>query len=472
MAQNLEKLIERLEKAVSRLEKCGTGAPLSDEEYAENPFTEFENTNLSPILPLAADFPDAIKRMTELFVEAHKTAGKIVEISLHCTKPAQDEMQELHDPITKAVSEIEKLGGYKRDVQYNHGQLLKEAARTASWVLADRTPVDYIDTTFQVGEYFGLQVVREYKGKNDKYVQWFNAIKNYCHALQDFVKENFRTGLTWKANGISIAEFTGQEAAAEAAAEKEKPAPKAEAAPAPAPAPKPKAAINPAALFGELNQGTGITGRLRKVTDAEKTKNRPREERVFTVPSEVGVKKEAPKPAPKVGAKPAPAPVFRSIGTKLQIENQLNNHDLKFESGGNQQTIYMYNCKNTDLVVKGKLNQVVLDKCTKCKIIVDTVISSFEVINSRDIDIQIIDVCASVLAESSESIRVYVSEAGVPKVEIFSAKSSNVCVYAPGKRIDPDTKEEIEGMIEHALPSTLRSIFKDGELAHDFVKHG
>lgn len=79
-------------------------------------------------------------------------------------------MLKLHEPVHKEVAAIEKLMGFKNDPQYNHGQLLHEATRTASWVLDEKTPVSYIDTTFQVGEFYGLQVVRQYKGKYDFFI--------------------------------------------------------------------------------------------------------------------------------------------------------------------------------------------------------------------------------------------------------------------------------------------------------------
>lgn len=475
MEGRLEALIQRLEQLADRLERGAGGAAPAADEPEVNPYAEFEAEKLDPILALAETLPETVKKMTQLFVEAHKTAGKIVAMSLKCKKPADADLVKLHDPVTKAVNEIEKLGGFRQDEQFNHGQLLKEAAKTASWVVASRTPADYIDNTFQVGEYYGLQVVRKYKGKADEHAKWFQAIKAFCLALQEFVKDNYRTGLTWNPKGVDVSEFKAGGAPAPASSSGAVPppppvpaAPPVTAAPE-APA-KPKVDIG--ALMSELNQGEGITGRLRKVLDSEKTKNRPKEERVFTVPEEVGVKKAAPATPAKAVAKPPPPPVFQVRGMKLQVENQVNNQEMKYESAGIQQTIYMYNCKNSALIVTGKLNQVVVDKCTKCKIIVDDVISSFEIVNSRDIDVQVMHVCSSVDAESSESVRVYLSEEGMKKVEIFSAKSSNVSIYAPGIRIDPDTNEKIEGMIEHALPSTLRSVFEGGNLSHSFVKHG
>ena len=119
-----------------------------------------------------------------------------------------------------------------------------------------------------------------------------------------------------------------------------------------------------------------------------------------------------------------------------------------------QQTVSMYNCKNCTLRITGKVNQVCVDKCVKCKIVVDNVISVFEIINSRDIDMQVINVCSSIQVESSESVRLYVSEEGMKVVEVFSAKSSNISVYAPGIRVDPDTKEETEDLV-CCIPSIL-----------------
>lgn len=473
MDSKLESLISRLEAVVTHFENINGGQSAEVQDEAVNPFTEFATEPLNQLTALAAELPNFVQEMTKSFVDAQKVSEKIVGLSQKCKKPTDQELAELSKPINEEVKKIDKATGFKNDPQFNPGKLMKEAASTAFWVVVPQAPSDFVDNTFQGGEYYGLMIVKENKGKNDTYVKWFQTLKKYCLDLQKFVKENFRTGLSWKPTGVSVSECQNASSAAPPpapAVPAAPPAPPVSAAPAVEAPAKPK--IDAAALMNEINQGEGITARLRKVKPEEKTKNRPPEERVSTVPSTVGVKKETSAPAPAKTAKPAAAPVFKNFGNKLQIENQVKNKEMVFESETNQQKVYMYNCRECTLRVTGKLNNIVVDKCVKCQVVVDDVISVFEIINSRDIDIQIVNVGASVDVESSESVRIYVSAEGMKHVEVFSAKSSNVSVYAPGTRVDPDTNEEIEDMFEHPLPSTLRSVFADGKMDHSFVKHG
>lgn len=131
---------------------------------------------------------------------------------------------------------------------------------------------------------------------------------------------------------------------------------------------------------------------------------------------------------------------------------------MEFVSDMLQQTVYMYNCKNSLVKISGKVNSIVVDKCVGCGVVVDDVVSSVEIINSRDVDCQVINVCASIIIENTEGMKVYVSEAGMDKLEVYSSKSSNILINAPGKRLDPDTKEEQEGIVWSPCLPVLSSL--------------
>ncbi|KAA6387829.1 MAG: hypothetical protein EZS28_016643, partial [Streblomastix strix] len=129
---------------------------------------------------------------------------------------------------------------------------------------------------------------------------------------------------------------------------------------------------------------------------------------------------------------------------------------------------------NTVLKVHNKIKSITIDKSVNVGVVVEDVISSIECINSKDIAIEVTQgkTVASVLVESSEGAKIYLSAASAEITEVFTSKSANINIYAPGTREDPDTKEIQEGMIEHALPSTLKTTLRSGQLVNEWVKHG
>jgi len=414
--------------------------------------------------------------MTNLLVEVFKAQQELMKKTVACQQPTEEQMKKLQEPTAKAITTLGRAVCFKTDPLYNHWKAVEELSKTANWVMVAKTPMDYVDNTWQVGEFYALKVHKEFKTSDPAQAEWVNGLKKVGSELLAFVKEYHKTGLSWNKKGVPVDQYSAGAAPA---------APSVPAAPAAPPCPPVSESSSSSSssskppppdmssVFGELSKGEGITSMLRKVKPEEKTKNRPPEERVGTVPMNIGEKKVEEKPAP-AGVKPKAAapPVFENRGGKLRIENQVANKTMEFASEMLQQTIYMYNCKNSILKVTGKINSIVIDKCVGCGIVLENVVSSIETINCRDIDVQITGVAASCVVESTEGVKVYVTEEGMKKLELFSSKSANVIVYAPGIRVDPDTKEEQEGLIEHALPSTLRSVFNGPTLAHEFVKHG
>jgi hypothetical protein len=67
------------------------------------------------------------------------------------------------------------------------------------------------------------------------------------------------------------------------------------------------------------------------------------------------------------------------------------------------------------------------------QILLDEVISSIEVVNSKKVDIQITKSAQSVVVDKSDDVNIYLlKEEAKEKLEVFSSKAGNVNVYAPG----------------------------------------
>lgn len=146
------------------------------------------------------------------------------------------------------------------------------------------------------------------------------------------------------------------------------------------------------------------------------------------------------------------------------------------------QTVNLFGCKNTTVIIKGKLNAVTLSKrsghqliselsttfapvnCTKTSVLVESVISSVSVTKSPSFQIQITGTAPTIQIDSTDSGQIYLSKACLG-VEITTAKCSAINVSLP-------VEGEEDGIFqEQALPEMLKSVVKDGRLVTSVVEH-
>lgn len=51
--------------------------------------------------------------------------------------------------------------------------------------------------------------------------------------------------------------------------------------------------------------------------------------------------------------------------------------------------IYMFRCQDSTLVIKGKVNSIVMDSCRKSSVVFDSVVSSIEFVNCQSVQMQV-----------------------------------------------------------------------------------
>lgn len=94
--------------------------------------------------------------------------------------------------------------------------------------------------------------------------------------------------------------------------------------------------------------------------------------------------------------KPCPSPrnvLFlpsntRQIPISFQ-EYQKGNSNLVVENADMNNVVYMFRCRDSALTVRGKVNGVVLDSCTKCAVVFDNLVSSIEFVNCQSVQMQV-----------------------------------------------------------------------------------
>lgn len=203
------------------------------------------------------------------------------------------------------------------------------------------------------------------------------------------------------------------------------------------------------ALFGELNKGEAVTSGLRKVTDDMKAKNRT--DRTGAVPSNAG-SSSAPPPNLAAGVKPAGPPKFELAGKKWAVENQSGAKDLKITDCNARQTVYLYGCTKSVLIIEGKVNQITMDKCKDTAIVFQDVVASVEVVNCSSVEMQAIGYVPTIAVDNTSGCNIYLSDKSLSTM-LTTAKSSALNVNTPSPK-GPD-----EDPVETPLPEQFMSTY-------------
>uniref|UniRef100_A0A673TDZ8 Adenylyl cyclase-associated protein n=1 Tax=Suricata suricatta TaxID=37032 RepID=A0A673TDZ8_SURSU len=111
-------------------------------------------------------------------------------------------------------------------------------------------------------------------------------------------------------------------------------------------------------------------------------------------------------------------------------EYQENRPDLVISETELKQVAYIFNCNKSTLQMKGKINSITIDNCKKFGLVFDNVVGIVEVINSKDIQMQVMGKVPTISINKTEGCHIYLSEDALD-CEIVSAKSSEMNVLIP-----------------------------------------
>lgn len=117
-------------------------------------------------------------------------------------------------------------------------------------------------------------------------------------------------------------------------------------------------------------------------------------------------------------------------GKKWRVENQENATNLVISDTELKQVAYVFKCTNSTLQIKGKINSITLDNCKKLGLVFDDVVGIVEIINSRDIKVQVMGKVPTISINKTDGCHVYLSKNSLD-CEIVSAKSSEMNVLIP-----------------------------------------
>ncbi|KXZ41813.1 CAP1 protein [Gonium pectorale] len=469
--------------------------------------------HFAPVKALAGHLPAEAQQSMQGFERALQATRRVLEVSAAAKAPAGPaELQSLLAPVAEAIGAVSSASEARRVSCPHHLKVLAESVAALSFLAYTgpscgmAAPRQHVSDCWQSAEFFANKVLMEFRGKDDNQVAWVRGLKAFLQQVGDFVGRNCPSGLRFNPNGQplpAVMSGSGGAVSTAAAAASSAPQPPAPAArkpgpppPPPPPGPPPKplsleelekaaggggggaaAGGGMAALFKDISKGEGITSGLRKVTDDMKAKNRP--DRTGTVPASTapsgpaGGAPAAAAPAAKGG--PSGTPKLELQGSKWVVEHQVGRQDLVVDNDAPKNSVYVYGCKDCVLQIRGKVNAVSLDKCSKVGLVVGDVISVAEAVNCSSLQMQVTGFVPTLSVEKTDGVQMFVSKkmAADPNFQVVTAKCSAVnVVVLPGEGEGEGAEAEAEAdPEEHPVPEQFISTFRNGKLVTVAAAH-
>uniref|UniRef100_A0AAR2M320 C-CAP/cofactor C-like domain-containing protein n=1 Tax=Pygocentrus nattereri TaxID=42514 RepID=A0AAR2M320_PYGNA len=360
-------------------------------------------------------------------------------------------LTDLLRPISDQIEEIQSFREKNRGSQlFNHLSAVSEGIPALGWVALSQKPAPYVKEMNDAAMFYTNRVLKDYKDSDPCHAEWVRSYLSIWTELQAYIKQHHTTGLVWSKTG-PIAPSSLFMAAP--------------AGPCPPPPPPPlpvftdespksdTTAAQRSALFAQLNQGEAITKGLKHVSDEQKTHKNP------VLRSQGGEHQTSPsKGRAPCSSTPTPAkkhsPVLELEGKKWRVEYQEQTHGLVIEETELRQVVYVFSCNNSTLHIKGKVNSIIVDNCKKLGLVFDNVVGILEVINSKDIQLQVLGKVPTISINKTEGCHVYLSKEAL-NCEIISAKSSEMNILVP---------QEDDDYREFPVPEQFKTVWHGSKL--------
>ena len=188
-----------------------------------------------------------------------------------------------------------------------------------------------------------------------------------------------------------------------------------------------------AGMVAVMNELVSGSLKLKKVTDDMKTKNRKEDDVLPPIPAASIAPETSTRPLETLKKTSAPVlqPVCEIQRSNWVVENYVNHQGvLKLDNCDMKQIVYISKCVNSTVYVDCKVKSITLDGCKRVNLIVNSVISSVELVNCERCKVHSVNELPSLSIDKCSGVTVTLSPASI-SCEITSSKSSEMNVAIP-----------------------------------------
>ena len=248
------------------------------------------------------------------------------------------------------------------------------------------------------------------------------------------------------------------------------------------------------AVFEQLNKGESVTAGLKKVDKSQMTHKNPSLRASSSVPDSARSSTTAisrnRSPGPEIKPKP-PSMRQNSSTSQQKVSTPADpKKEPKKELDGNKwliqnysspsspveldvtltQSVLITNCTATTIILHGKANAVSIDNSPKSQILVETLVSSVDVIKCPGFAIQITGTLPTIMLDQVDGGSVFLGRESLG-TEVFTSKCSSVNVVLPPPEENENGNGEEGDSVECPLPEQIRTVVREGKCVSEIVEH-
>ncbi|KAI0429860.1 adenylate cyclase associated N terminal-domain-containing protein [Xylaria sp. FL1042] len=462
-----------------------TPAPQEQLPESVEEFDNFINQSVDKYVQASNKLGGLIAEQASKVSDGFKQQRRFLLISTKAKKPDisvsadMSVYQELLKPINEALVAVGNIKESNRgSAVFNQLSAVAEGIMVLAWVTVDNKPFKHVEESLGSSQFFGNRVLSEHKDKNPEQIEWIQSFYQIFRDLTEYVKQYFPNGIPWNPQGQSAADVAKTISTSGAAAPLPLPAPPAAggAPPPPPPGPPPvlqiKEEAKPAdsglgAVFGEINKGSDVTKGLRKVDKSQMTHKNPSLRAGSTVSDQDASArgKSAPGKKPKPESMRVKKPPKKDLdGNKWTIENYEKHPEPIEIEVSMSQSVLISKCNHTTIILKGKANAVTIENTQRLSLVIDSLVSTVDVVKSSNFALQVLGQLPTVLLDQLDGAQVYLSKESI-STRIFSSKSSSINVNV--------LAGDEEDYVEIPLPYQICSQYDEekGEMVNEIVEH-
>ena len=140
------------------------------------------------------------------------------------------------------------------------------------------------------------------------------------------------------------------------------------------------------------------------------------------------------------------------------------------------QVILISRCRDTTVQITGKANAVSVDNSPRLSLIVDSLVSSVNVIKSSTFALQVLGALPTMMLDQVDGATIYLSPLSL-STEVFTSKCSSVNVNIPStspstySSTDDDDDNGADDYVECSVPEQIKSFIRHGKLVNEIVEH-
>lgn len=135
----------------------------------------------------------------------------VIVLASRAKAPAENELvSELTAQLKTTQEAIQSIRAIKSERDFDrHYKAIIELLGCLSWVYhtaPKQLPAPFVKETLGSAEFWSNRIRKDYKGKDEKQVEFCDRLKQVILGLEKYIHEYHRTGLTFNPRGVSLAE--------------------------------------------------------------------------------------------------------------------------------------------------------------------------------------------------------------------------------------------------------------------------